>query len=97
VRLPFDFFEKKKGIGILESALKASPSAVVVAEPLLFNLCKSTCIIRSTISSSKGCFSATLYELRANVGLEKKKELLITVAEWSGDGLRTNCLKMPVN
>ncbi len=49
------------------------------------------------MSNLKGYFSATLYELRANVGLEKKKELLITVAEWSGDGLRTNCLKMPVN
>jgi len=28
---------------------------------------------------------------------EKKKELLITAAKWSGDGLRTTSLKMPAN
>jgi len=68
----------KEAIEVLESALEASPSTVVVADPFLFNL-------------------STLYELRATVGVEKKKELLITVAKWSGDGLRTNCLKMPAN
>ncbi|KAF9530442.1 hypothetical protein CPB83DRAFT_850931 [Crepidotus variabilis] len=66
------------GIQVLEDALNASPSSVVVAEPFLFNL-------------------STLYELRASFGLEKKKELLANVAKWSGDGLRTNCLKMPAN
>ncbi|KAF9454322.1 hypothetical protein P691DRAFT_656665 [Macrolepiota fuliginosa MF-IS2] len=40
---------------------------------------------------------STLYELRSAAGLEKKKDLLIEVAQWSGDGLRTNCLKMPTN
>ncbi|PPQ64218.1 hypothetical protein CVT24_008594 [Panaeolus cyanescens] len=40
---------------------------------------------------------ATLYELRSTIGFEKKKDLLIEVAKWSGDGLRTNCLKMPAN
>jgi len=42
-------------------------------------------------------FLATLYELRSVVGFEKKKELLVDVAKWSGDGLKTNCLKMPAN
>ncbi|KAF5361976.1 hypothetical protein D9756_002342 [Leucocoprinus leucothites] len=40
---------------------------------------------------------STLYELRSAAGLEKKKDLLIEVAKWSGDGLRVNCLKMPTN
>ncbi|PPQ91887.1 hypothetical protein CVT25_000762 [Psilocybe cyanescens] len=68
----------KEGIEVLERALYASPSSVVVAEPFLFNL-------------------STLYELRATSGFEKKKELLVEVAKWSGDGLKTNCLKMPAN
>ena len=41
--------------------------------------------------------TATLYELRNNLGFERKKDLLVEVAKWSGDGLRTNALKMPVN
>jgi len=41
--------------------------------------------------------TATLYELRSTAGFEKKKELLVDVAKWSGDGLKTNCLKMPAN
>jgi len=40
---------------------------------------------------------STLYELRSTAGFEKKKELLVEVAKWSGDGLKTNCLKMPAN
>lgn len=40
---------------------------------------------------------STLYELRSTAGFEKKKELLVDVAKWSGDGLKTNCLKMPTN
>ncbi|KIJ65562.1 hypothetical protein HYDPIDRAFT_130837 [Hydnomerulius pinastri MD-312] len=68
----------KEGIELLESALKASPSSVVVAEPFLFNL-------------------STLYELRSATALEKKRDLLIEVAKWSGDGLKTTCLKMPSN
>ncbi|KAF8906282.1 hypothetical protein CPB84DRAFT_1813897 [Gymnopilus junonius] len=68
----------KEGIQVLEVALRASPSSVVVAEPFLFNL-------------------STLYELQSSRGFEKKKELLVEVAKWSGDGLRTNCLKMPSN
>ncbi|KAF8653535.1 hypothetical protein AX16_003900 [Volvariella volvacea WC 439] len=38
---------------------------------------------------------ATLYELRSSSSLEQKKKLLVEVAKWSGDGLRTACLKMP--
>ncbi|KAF9048299.1 hypothetical protein BDZ89DRAFT_1089186 [Hymenopellis radicata] len=38
---------------------------------------------------------STLYELRSATATEKKRELLIQVAQWSGDGLRTTCLKMP--
>ncbi|KAF9006134.1 hypothetical protein BDQ17DRAFT_1352805 [Cyathus striatus] len=68
----------KEGIAVLERALQASPSSVVVAEPFLFNL-------------------STLYELRATAGIDRKRELLIEVAKWSGDGLRTACLKMPTN
>jgi len=66
----------KEGIQVLENTLKASPSTVVSAEPMLFNL-------------------STLYELRANIVTEKKRELLVEVAKWAGDGLRTTCLKMP--
>jgi len=40
---------------------------------------------------------STLYELRSTTGFEKKKELLVEVAKWSGDGLKTQCLKMPAN
>ncbi|KAI0047187.1 hypothetical protein FA95DRAFT_1582762 [Auriscalpium vulgare] len=40
---------------------------------------------------------STLYELRSAVAADKKRELLIEVAKWSGDGLRTTCLKMPTN
>jgi len=40
---------------------------------------------------------ATLYELRASYGMELKKDLLIQVAQLSGDGLRTTCLKMTTN
>jgi len=67
-----------EGIEILESALKTSPSTVVVAEPFLFNL-------------------STLYELRSTTAADKKRDLLIEVAKWSGDGLKTACLKMPTN
>ncbi|TCD71852.1 hypothetical protein EIP91_003195 [Steccherinum ochraceum] len=70
--------EKFIGIQVLENALKSSPSTIVSAEPMLFNL-------------------STLYELRANIVSEKKRELLVEVAKWAGDGLRTTCLKMPAN
>ncbi|EIN05971.1 hypothetical protein PUNSTDRAFT_106100 [Punctularia strigosozonata HHB-11173 SS5] len=67
-----------EGVEVLESALRASPSAVTVAEPFLFNL-------------------STLYELRSATAAAKKRQLLVEVAKWSGDGLRTACLKMPAN
>ncbi|KAI8996438.1 hypothetical protein BD414DRAFT_409004 [Trametes punicea] len=38
---------------------------------------------------------STLYELRSAAGADKKRELLIEVAKWAGDGLRTTCLKLP--
>ncbi|KAF7985156.1 hypothetical protein HWV62_7728 [Athelia sp. TMB] len=40
---------------------------------------------------------STLYELRSAMAVDKKKDLLIEVAKWSGDGLKTTCLKMPTN
>ena len=40
-------------------------------------------------------FTATLYELRSAIAVDKKRDLLIEVAKWGGDGLRTTCLKMP--
>jgi hypothetical protein len=36
-----------------------------------------------------------MYELRSVSAMDKKRELLVHVAKWSGDGLRTACLKMP--
>ncbi|TFK48533.1 hypothetical protein OE88DRAFT_1634832 [Heliocybe sulcata] len=68
----------KEGIDVLEKALRASPSTVVVAEPFLFNL-------------------STLYELRSATAAQNKRNLLCEVAKWSGDGLKTACLKMPSN
>ena len=41
--------------------------------------------------------AATLYELRSAVAADKKRELLLEVAKWSGDGLRVTCLKLPTN
>ncbi|GLB41938.1 putative regulation of kinetochore assembly [Lyophyllum shimeji] len=38
---------------------------------------------------------STLYELRSATAAENKRNLLLEVAKWSGDGLRTTCLKMP--
>ncbi|KAN0088398.1 hypothetical protein V8E55_005455 [Tylopilus felleus] len=38
---------------------------------------------------------STLYELRSTAAIDKKRGLLIEVAKWSGDGLKTSCLKMP--
>ncbi|KAL1747812.1 hypothetical protein HDZ31DRAFT_80114 [Schizophyllum fasciatum] len=40
---------------------------------------------------------STLYELRSASAVNNKRELLITVARYSGDGLRTTCLKMPTS
>ena len=37
---------------------------------------------------------ATMYELRAGLTAYRKKDLLVEVAKWSGDGLRLTCLKM---
>ncbi|RDX48174.1 hypothetical protein OH76DRAFT_1352964 [Lentinus brumalis] len=68
----------QEGIEVLETALRTSPSAIVTAEPFLFNL-------------------STLYELKSAAGMDKKRALLIEVAKWAGDGLRTTCLKMPTN
>ena len=36
-----------------------------------------------------------MYELRSAAGADKKRNLLVEVAKWAGDGLRTTCLKMP--
>ncbi|CAL1715088.1 unnamed protein product [Somion occarium] len=38
---------------------------------------------------------STLYELRSNTAADKKRDLLIEVGKWAGDGVRTSCLKMP--
>ncbi|KAI0642124.1 hypothetical protein C8Q79DRAFT_918591 [Trametes meyenii] len=66
----------QEAVEVLESGLRASPAAIVSAEPFLFNL-------------------STLYELRSAAGADKKRELLVEVAKWAGDGLRTTCLKLP--
>lgn len=46
-------------------------------------------------SSQTNVFTATLYELHSATAIEKKRDLLIEVAKWSGDGLKATCLKMP--
>ncbi|KAF9511236.1 hypothetical protein BS47DRAFT_1331124 [Hydnum rufescens UP504] len=38
---------------------------------------------------------ATLYELHSATAPQKKRDLLIETAKWSGDGVRTTCLKLP--
>ena len=43
------------------------------------------------------CSKATLYELRYANAIDRKRELLVEVAKWSGDGLKTSCLKLPTN
>lgn len=48
-------------------------------------------------SSDRDLVPATLYELRSATAMDKKRDLLVEVAKWSGDGLKTNCLKMPSN
>ncbi|KAL4065832.1 hypothetical protein J3A83DRAFT_4098750 [Scleroderma citrinum] len=40
---------------------------------------------------------STLYELRSSTAMDNKRELLVEVARWSGDGLKATCLKMPPN
>ena len=90
--------DASQGVEVLEGALRASPATIVTAEPFLFNLCKSTSYpsVQPSISCSFSSI-ATLYELRSAAGADKKRDLLIEVAKWAGDGLRTTCLKMPTN
>ncbi|KAB5589824.1 hypothetical protein CTheo_6726 [Ceratobasidium theobromae] len=38
---------------------------------------------------------ATLYELRSNAALERKRNILREVAQWGGDGLKVGSLKLP--
>ena len=89
----------KEGIEVLEAALEASPSTLAMAEPFLFNLCAylrfSYFHIWLHLTTVTLCLIATLYELRSSIAADKKRELLVEVAKWSGDGLRTTCLKMP--
>ena len=94
---------------LLENALVASPTTISVAEPILFNLgtCFSpSCFsnsrsLREITSVWFGNSTmrrygdiATLYELRSAGSLDKKRALLVEVAKWSGDGLKTSCLKL---
>ncbi|KAK0501551.1 hypothetical protein EDD18DRAFT_740018 [Armillaria luteobubalina] len=53
----------------------------------------------SSVAVAEPCLFnlSTLYELRPATGADRKSELLIQVVHWSGDGLRTTCLKMPPN
>ena len=86
---------------MLEAALRTSPATIVTAEPFLFNLCMclllSPSIHQSSCTDASSPLPATLYELRSAAGADKKRELLVEVAKWAGDGLRTTCLKMPTN
>jgi hypothetical protein len=87
-----------QSIRVLEAALKASPASVVVAEPFLFNIGEFWLPGNALWSLNLiPSVTATLYELRSVTAIENKRNLLIAVAEWSGDGLKTACLKMPTN
>jgi hypothetical protein len=85
----------------MESIFHSSPAAATVAEPFLFNLGTPPLSQnrRSHNSSDSGTtsspLSATLYEMQSSITLSKKRDLLVEVAKWSGDGLKTTCLKMP--
>lgn len=100
-----DNSDTKQGIEVLEAALQASPATLTMAEPFLFNLCAFPLPFFTSILTSRSYLhhahifdsTATLYELRSAVAADKKRNLLIEVAKWSGDGLRTTCLKMPAN
>ena len=72
-----------------------------MAEPFLFNLCAGLNSLFYLFALPEHgvprLFTITLYELRSSIAADKKHELLIEVTKWSGDGLRTTCLKMPTN
>ncbi|CAE6369073.1 unnamed protein product [Rhizoctonia solani] len=38
---------------------------------------------------------ATLYELRSNAAVDRKRNMLREVAQWGGDGIKTSALKLP--
>ncbi|KAJ1306582.1 hypothetical protein OPQ81_007582 [Rhizoctonia solani] len=38
---------------------------------------------------------ATLYELRSNAAVDRKRNMLREVAQWAGDGIKTGALKLP--
>ncbi|CAE6542400.1 unnamed protein product [Rhizoctonia solani] len=38
---------------------------------------------------------ATLYELRSNAAVDRKRNMLREVAQWGGDGIKTGALKLP--
>jgi len=62
-----------KGIEVLEHALRASPSSVVVAEPFLFNLCEFVflhCVHQLHLTGL--CLSS--YSIRAQVRRRIRKE-----------------------
>ena len=84
----------KEGIEVLKAALETSPSTLAMAEPFLFNLCRCFMMVVVIRGLTIYLRKATLYELRSSIAADKKRELLIEVAKWSGDGLRTTCLKM---
>ncbi len=81
----------RKATQTLEKALKAFPSSFVIAEPLLFNLGTSIYLAMHRNSDN---FEATLYELKSSTASIKKRELLVEAAKWSGDGIRSTCLKL---
>ena len=66
-------------------------------EPVIFNLCASFTHFVISPHFLTRSFTATLYKLRSSIATDKKRELLIEVVKWSGDGLRTTCLKMATN
>lgn len=76
--------------------LKNSPTAFVAVEPFLYNLGELNSDAHATL-----CFVAdsrehvaTLYELRSNASVERKRHILREVAQWGGDGIKTGALKL---
>ncbi|KAG8883876.1 hypothetical protein FRB97_005714 [Tulasnella sp. 331] len=100
----------KTAVENLRSAIQREPGNPLVANNLSVvllstgNLQEGIHYMETALRASPGTVGnvepflfnlATLYELRTASNFDKKCGLLLEIAEWAGDGLRTNCLKLP--
>jgi len=94
----------------LEQLIAKDPENAMIANNLAVayltvgRVREATDILEHTLKTDPGAVTAaepllfnlsTLYELRSATVTDKKRDLLIEVAKWSGDGIRTTCLKLP--